>query len=87
MTAAEYRAKAEVRSRLLRNAEAQLVSAQVRIFKLECALEFYAARTNWDTENWIAALSPHSRHNVLQINEGCGWDVAEEALIGKRGAV
>jgi hypothetical protein len=76
MSAAD-RSKAEIISRL-RTTEAQLVLAQVRILKLECALGFYAAITNWDSEHCTSA-----GHDVLQIAEGCGWDVAKTALHGK----
>jgi hypothetical protein len=62
----------------LRETEAQLVLAQVRIFKLESALGFYAAITNWDSEHCTSA-----GHDVLQIAEGCGWDMAKTALLGK----
>ena len=64
----------------LRETEAQLVLAQVRIFKLECALEFYAARTNWD---YTPKYGNSAHADVLQIDEGSGWDVAETALHGK----
>ena len=76
MSAAD-RSKAEIMSRL-RETEAQLVLAQVRIFKLESALEFYAAITNWDSEHCTSA-----GHDVPRIAEGCGWDMAKTALLGK----
>jgi hypothetical protein len=64
----------------LRETEAQLVLAKVRILKLECALEFYADKTNWDT---IPAPRSSIGRDVLQIDEGHGWDVAKTALHGK----
>jgi hypothetical protein len=62
----------------LRETEAQLRVARVRITELEYALEFYATKTNWEPES-LTSAGP----DVLQIDEGCGWDVAETALHGK----
>jgi hypothetical protein len=56
----------------LRETEAQLVLAQVRILKLERALEFYAAKTNWAWDGW--------GQQVLQNAAVPGWAVAETAL-------
>jgi hypothetical protein len=65
----------------LREIEAQLVLAQVRILRLECALEFYAAITNWDNVP-KDRMSPFC--DVIQMDgRQRGWDVAKTALHGK----
>jgi hypothetical protein len=56
-----------------------LVLAQVRISKLECALEFYAEKTHWGRTMTLGSV----KTDKLQIEEGYGWDVAETALLGK----
>ena len=72
--------KAEIISRM-RAAEAQLVLARVRILELECALGFYAAKTNWDQ---VPKHRMSSFSDVIQVDRReRGWDVAAAALHGK----
>ena len=73
------RSKAEIVSRL-RVTEAELVLAQVRITELERALEFYAEKTNWGD---LPKFGTAANNDVLHIDEGHGWDVAETALHGR----
>ena len=74
-----YRNKAVISSRELED-KAQLVAARVRILELECAIGFYAAKTNWGD---LPKFGTAANHDVLQIDEGHGWDVAKTALHGK----